>query len=298
MTILEAYKEFQKFNLLKGSTEKTIDYYFYCINPFLNFLSYDILVDSISADDISNYGIFLRHHDLSSNSIKTYTKGLKVFFNWLYRSGYTSVNLNIYLPLPKAQRKIFDILSYSELQRLLNHFDTSNFLGLRNICICALMFDSGLRRSEIINLKKSDYHETDGYIIVNGKGNKQRVVPLGEYSKAFLYNWYFAICSTFPEASSFFVSSSGLPITNSCIDRLFRTLKSDEFLNIPRIHAHLLRHTFATYYLESGGNIYDLQVILGHSSLEMVKKYLHLSTKNIITNFNKFSPLDNLKKSI
>ena len=86
------------------------------------------------------------------------------------------------------------------------------------------------------------------------------------------------------------------PITASVIERLFKTLKTRQDLLTPRIHAHLLRHTFATNYLENGGNIYSLQLILGHSSLEMEKKYVHLTQSKTVLNFKNYSPLDNIKR--
>ena len=97
---------------------------------------------------------------------------------------------------------------------------------------------------------------------------------------------------------SLFLTNKQRAITDSVISRLFRTLQTQKIgsdILTSRIHAHLLRHTFATMYLENGGNIYALQQILGHTSLEMVKKYVHLTQAKTVVNFKKYSPLDNLK---
>ena len=89
-----------------------------------------------------------------------------------------------------------------------------------------------------------------------------------------------------------FFKENNTPITACVLERMFKKLKKD--LLTPRIRAHLLRHTFATRYLENGGNIYALQQILGHASLDMVKKYVHLTTHKIVASFMNYSPLDNL----
>ncbi len=157
------------------------------------------------------------------------------------------------------------------------------------------MLDSGLRKSEVVRLEVSDVHILEGYIIVNGKGNKQRIVPLGNNTKKYLIK-YISQRPKNVDCSALFLTNQNAPITKTVIDRMFRTLKSRQDLLTPRIHAHLLRHTFATNYLENGGNIYSLQLILGHTSLEMEKKYVHLTQSKTVVNFKNYSPLDNLKK--
>lgn len=160
------------------------------------------------------------------------------------------------------------------------------------------MLDSGLRRAEIVRLKLGDVHLSEGYIIVNGKGDKQRMVPLGFRSRKHLIK-YIALRPVVVTHDSLFLTKTGTPITEYTIHRLFKTLKAQKLAQgifIPRIHAHLLRHTFATQYLENGGNIYALQLILGHTSLDMVKRYVHLTQAKTVVNFAQYSPLDNLPK--
>ena len=152
------------------------------------------------------------------------------------------------------------------------------------------MLDSGLRKSEVISLSLSDVHIAEGYLIVNGKGNKQRIVPLGFRTQKYLLR-YTAIRPSV-KYSALFLTKNLTPITSSVLDRLFKKLKTD--LLTPRIRAHLLLHTFATNYLENGGNIYSLQLILGHTTLEMVKRYVHLTQGKTMVNFTNYSPLDNI----
>lgn len=193
--------------------------------------------------------------------------------------------------LPKAQRKTIDVLTDDELKRLFSCFDLRTFTGCRNYCICALMLDSGLRLNEVVTLEPVRIHIPEGYLIVNGKGNKQRLVPIGLQSKKALLR-YLSRLPPLPEQTTLFVTNDLTPLKLNAVKELFRKLKRRA--NIPRLKPHLLRHTFATRFLENGGDIYKLQEILGHTSLEMVKRYVHLIPSKLAVNFHSYSPLDNL----
>lgn len=297
MTLSNTFQEFLITQELRGNSEKTVKYYSNCLSPMVNFIGGNIEVSSLSVKQLREYALNLKQRDISSNSFKTYLKGIKAFLNWLYSEEYTQINFSDKIELPKAKRKTIDVLTPQEIKVLFSLFDTKNYQGLRNYCICALMLDSGLRRSEIVSLKLSDVHISECYIIVNGKGDKQRIVPLGNYSRKHLIKYisqrpYGITCD------SLFLTRTFEPITDTVINRLFKTLKTTKVHDvplIPRIHPHLLRHTFATTYLENGGNIYSLQQILGHTTLDMVKKYVHLTQSKTVVNFKNYSPLDNLR---
>ena len=295
MTLENAFEEFLITQQLRGNSEHTLEYYSNCIIPLLNYIGLSSDVGALTSKQLRDYSLYLRGRGLASNSIKTYLKGIKAFLSWLYQEDYTEINLSEKLILPKAQRKTIDVLTEQEVKRLFSVFDLDNYKELRNCCICALMLDSGLRKSEIVRLKLSDVHIPEGYIIVNGKGDKQRIVPLGDNTRKYLVRYI----SQRPAGAIYpalFLTNQNTPITKSVLERMFKTLKTRNDLLTPRIHAHLLRHTFATNYLENGGNIYSLQLILGHTSLEMEKKYVHLTQAKTVVNFKDFSPLDNLKE--
>lgn len=297
MTIENAFNEFIITQKLRGNSDKTISYYSNCLKPFIKYFGNECSVECLSLSEVRKYALNLCQREITSNSVKTYLKGVKAFLSWLYDEEYINENLGEKLKLPKAQRKTIDTLNPKEIELLFKSFDTKSYLGLRNYCICALMLDSGLRKSEIVNLKLNDIHIAEGYIIVNGKGNKQRLVPIGYNSQKHLIK-YIAQRPVNIRTDSLFLTNKQRAITDSVISRLFRTLQTQKIgsdILTSRIHAHLLRHTFATMYLENGGNIYALQQILGHTSLEMVKKYVHLTQAKTVVNFKKYSPLDNLK---
>ena len=184
-----------------------------------------------------------------------------------------------------------NILTDEEISKLYLSFD-SDFYGVRNLCMCSLMLDSGLRLLEVLTLENSLLHLDDGYCIVNGKCQKQRTVPIGKTSAGLLRTYLEFVSVENIHSPYVFTTVDGEPLTRNTVKNVFRKLKKSS--GISRLHPHLLRHTFATKYLENGGNIYALQSILGHTSLEMVKRYLHLSQSRVCADFERFSPLDNL----
>ena len=202
-------------------------------------------------------------------------------------------NIPARFKLPKAQRKTIDVLTDDEVKRLFACFNLRTMTGARNYAICALMLDSGLRLNEVVTLESGGVHIAEGYAIVNGKGNKQRIVPLGLHSKRALIR-YMGRVPAVEQKTPLFVKDTLIPLQQSTIKQLFRKLKTRA--GIPRLRPHLLRHSFATRYLENGGDIYSLQQILGHTSLEMVKRYVHLIPRKTVVCFPQFSPLDNLAK--
>lgn len=251
MTIENAFNEFIITQKLRGNSDKTISYYSNCLKPFIKYFGNECSVECLSLSEVRKYALNLCQREITSNSVKTYLKGVKAFLSWLYDEEYINENLGEKLKLPKAQRKTIDTLNPKEIELLFKSFDTKSYLGLRNYCICALMLDSGLRKSEIVNLKLNDIHIAEGYIIVNGKGNKQRLVPIGYNSQKHLIK-YIAQRPVNIRTDSLFLTNKQRAITDSVISRLFRTLQTQKIgsdILTSRIHAHLLRHTFATMYL-------------------------------------------------
>ena len=291
MTIQEALTDFLIEQQIRGNTPKTIQYYSLSVGLYARFAGSDTPLQEITLNSLRAYYLHLAERNISSTTIQTYIRALRSFLTGCYQQEYILVNLSEKFRLPKAQRKAIDVLTDSEVRRLLFCFNLRYLVHLRNYCMCSLMLDSGLRLHEVVTLTMEHTHLPEGYIIVDGKGNKQRVVPLGMNTRKFLFRYL----SRRPGCAStdrVFLMSNLQPVTDATLRQMFRKLKKRS--GIPRLRAHLLRHTFATRYLENGGDMYALQQILGHTSLEMVKKYVHSTTRKLVPKFPEFSPLDNL----
>lgn len=299
MVLSTAIDEFLLEQRVRGNSLQTIDYYSFALGLFSSYVVKDLPVSDITLLMCKEYYLHLStDKSINSVSVQSYIRGLRSFLRWLYDQDYIEVNICDRFKLPKATRKVIDVLSDDEIAKLLAALSGDEWLTVRNRLIVALMLDSGLRLNEVVTLQAAHVHLKDRYLIVTGKGDKQRTVPFGEFTANTLEQYLFVTRSAGSRGTLLIKVSETLcgfePITQATVKNMFRRLKVRS--GISRLYPHLLRHTFATRYLENGGNIYTLQEILGHSSLEMVKKYLHLATSRIRADFPRYSPLDNIKK--
>ena len=294
LMLSDAISDFLTDQSVKGNSPYTLTYYESILKRFQQFVG-DVDVNTLTVQKCKEYYFFLNDDGLCSGSVQTYIRGLRAFLRWLYENDLISCNLCHKFKLPKAYRKEIDILTDDEIYTLYHSFG-NDFRGVRNLCVCSLMLDSGLRLNEVLTLQKSLFHLDERYCIVNGKCQKQRFVPIGKVSAEYIKT-YLSLAPLPSKSSKYlFTREDGAPLTRNGFKSIFRNLKITS--GISRLHPHLLRHTFATRFLENGGNIYALQNILGHTSLEMVKRYLHLSQCRLYNDFSQFSPLDNLSQKV
>ena len=277
---------------VRGNSEKTVLFYERNVGYLVSFLS-DMDADVVRLSDLQNYYLYVSSRSVSSITVQTYMRAVRSFFSWAYREGYIHNDLVSSFRLPKARRKVFDVLTDDEVKKLLLVQRSDAALRERDLCICLLMLDSGLRLGEVLGLKYGSLHLEEGYISVLGKGDKERYVPVGQHTKKELMRYLFAR-SGCASKYSLFEKSKEIPLTEGAIRSLFRRLK--RMTGIERLRPHLLRHTFATRYLENGGDLYSLQLILGHTTLEMSKRYVQTTTRKMAVSFTQYSPLDNLLK--
>lgn len=306
ITIEKAKELFLIEQQLKGNTEKTISNYDRFINYFIDFVGADNMVDELTLMHIRKYQLFLSDKDkdynfktdlkkkISKTTIQTYMRAVRVFANWLYDEAYTDDNIVRRYKLPKAPKKVVEILSEEEIERIYNAVNDRTEFGLRNKCIISLMLDSGLRRDEVLTLGLENIHFTQNVIKVTGKGQKDRIIPLGLYTKKLLFKYLngYRPMPDYP-TSKVFISREKTPMSADMIKTIIYRLKKKT--KIERLTPHLFRHTFATRYLMNGGDTFSLQMILGHTSLEMTRRYSHLASAYTVKNFRKLSTLDNMR---
>jgi integrase/recombinase XerC/integrase/recombinase XerD len=291
MTIKAAIADYLAEQAFRGHTAKTQQHYSGSLGRFTAFTNEDMELDSITVPLLRNYHAWLEARKNGTTTIQTYFRALRAFLNFCYEQEYMKEKIADKFRLPKAKRKEIDVLTDSEIKTLFACFNLRYIVHLRNYCICALMFDSGLRMHEVVTLSLAKVKLVEGYAIVDGKGNKERVIPLGVNTRRMLSR-YIARRPAIADTENVFLMTDMRPITDNTIKQMFQKLK--QRTGIKRIKAHLLRHTFATRYLENGGEMYSLQNILGHTTLEMVKRYIHTTHKKVVNSFGLYSPMDNL----
>ena len=292
MTLKSAIADFLSEQFARGNSPATLYNYRLLLDYFLRFAG-NINTSSIKLDLCRSYHLELCATHKNTITIQSYIRALRVFLNWLYLNDYIKLDICRRFRLPKARKPFVNVLSDYEISRIYSTFDNdSDLLHVRGRVVVSLMLDSGLRLNELVTARRDKLHLDERYLIITGKGNKERAVSFGEQTARYITDYL----SRAPSAPTILLNVDGSPLTLDAVKKIFRNLKIDS--NIPRLHPHLLRHTFATRYLENGGNVYDLKELLGHTSLRQTEGYLHIAKTRIKTDFHKFSPLDNTKKTV
>lgn len=279
----------------RNNSAATIEYYTLSLGLFLDFVGADQSVEALDIHLYKDYVVYLQSSGhLKSTSINTYVRAVKAFYNWLIDEDQIG-DCSRKLKLIKQKREEIIPLSDDELSVLLNCFDTSDLLELRNKCLALLMVDSGLRRAETVRLRCCDVDFSHNSLLVTGKGDKERIVPLGSMTAEALREYDDRVSDRRKKrVDSFFLDRFADPLDVNAVDLVFSKLK--DVTGIQRLRCHLLRHTFATNYLLDGGDLETLRLILGHSSIAITQLYLHLANNQRMLRERHNSHLDNLHK--
>lgn len=296
----------------EGRSPKTISWYEENLYLFIRFLEESgrsTLLRDVGLQEVREFVLHMQQgwvkHErnpfvknktlpLSSHTILSRVRLLKVFFNWLQSEGYTQEPRLALLKPPKAQKSMVDVLDDRELQAILASLAENTALAVRNRAIVMTFLDTGIRCSELVGLTAANARIEDGHLRVLGKGNKERAVPVGANLQKVLlrYREHFRPDPATVAIENFFLSLDGYPLTATAIKSLLSRIGAKA--GVPRLHAHLLRHTFATRYLINGGDVFSLQRILGHTTLAMVSNYVNFAAAHVAIQHRRHSPLDNL----
>lgn len=279
MNFSDVLDEFILDNEFRNNSKKTISNYRSMIRYFLDF--YNGTLEGLTINDIKSYNSYLRSivkkdgNFLSDDTVCTYLRQLKVFLKYCEANGYIFSGIANF-KMPRAQKLNIRILSNDELLSIFNVYQGVDFCSIRNRLIIALLIDLGLRRVEISRMRLEDDYKEDLYI--NGKGGKERTLKKSEYIKGLMLK-YIKIRHVYDSKNSkaMFLTDEGNPISYYFVSRLIQDVRVKS--GVTRVYAHLFRHTFATNYILNGGEALKLQILLGHESLEMVRKYVHLANQ-------------------
>ena len=228
---------------------------------------------------------------MSAANVQNHVRVLRAFSSWLQRETFSEENILAKLKVPKAPRKILKTLSEEEIRQLFASLDQNTSGGCRDAAMLLLFLDTGLRSSELLHLTEQDLHFADQWLKVMGKGQKERIVPFGNQAAKLLQR-YFYYFRPEPFDDQFFLCVDGTPMRENTIKLIFARLAKR--WGIPRLHIHLLRHTFATRYLLDGGDVFSLQRILGHTSLEMTRRYVDMAAMEITVKQKRLSAMDRI----
>jgi site-specific recombinase XerD len=229
---------------------------------------------------------------MSAANVRNHVRVLRSFSSWLEREQYTEGNILSRLKVPKAPRKVMETLSDAEIGRLFGCLDINTGTVCRDAAILMLFLDTGLRCSELLGLNVEDVHLEEQWLKVMGKGQKERMVPFGAKATRLLQS-YLAHFRPEPMASNrVFLCVDGSAMSENTIRLLFARLAQKA--EVPRLHIHLLRHTFATRYLINGGDAFSLHRLLGHTTPEMTRRYMDMVAVEKAVKKKWLSPMDSI----
>jgi site-specific recombinase XerD len=222
-------------------------------------------------------------------------RSIRAFWSWLVSEEIIDTNPFSKLRIPKPPRKVMATFSPYQIESLLGAMNGSTE-GYRNMVIVLTLLDTGLRVNELTNLKVENVWLEEGLIKVLGKGNKERLVPIGKQIRKMLWRYInqYRPEPARPNLDNLFLTRDGRPLTKNRVDSIMKRYGKMAGLVGTRCSPHTLRHTFAINFLRNDGDVFSLQKILGHSSLEMTRRYCELANVDIKKAHAIASPLDNL----
>ncbi|MBF4985342.1 tyrosine-type recombinase/integrase, partial [Nonlabens mediterrranea] len=218
---------------------------------------------------------------------------LKVFFNYLILEDYRKDNPLELIESPKIGRKLPDTLSTQEIDALINSIDRSTPHGERNRAILETLYGCGLRVSELTTLKISDLFFQEGFIKVTGKGDKQRFIPIGDFTIKVINLYINEIRLHLPikpqHKDTVFLNRRGAGLTRAMIFHIIKELKVKAGIT-KKISPHTFRHSFATHLLENGADLRSIQMMLGHESITTTEIYMHVDRAHLTKVMEKHHP--------
>lgn len=272
--IVDRYRYYLKIE--RAMSKNTVESYSRDIAFFLEWLG-DKDPYEIGADDVIAY--FSSRDFISKRSQARALSSLRSFYNWLISEGEMETNPCDKVDAPKLGRYLPDVLSVEEIDAIIGTVDTNSWNGLRDRAILEVLYGCGLRVSEASTLQLSDIFFDDGFVRVIGKGDKQRIVPLGEMA-ADAIRAYLPVRPdpTDPKTSeTLFLNKFGKPISRISI---FNMVKKQALMAgvSKEISPHSFRHSFATHLIENGADLRAVQEMLGHESILTTEIYTHINT--------------------
>ena len=270
--------------LEKGLSENTIKAYSndcLAFNKWL-FIKKRYAVTDSSESDIENYLKYLKSINLSNSSINRKLSSLKHFFNYLSKTKILKSNPVSNISGPKNSKVLPKSLSIIDVNSLIEAPDCTNFIGLRDRAMIELMYATGVRISELINLEYSNIDLNRSLIKVMGKGGKERMIPFGDDALSWLTNYieFRRKNNLSLNSRDFFISQQGRKITRQAFWHRIKIYLKALGLSMD-ISPHTLRHAFATHLLNNGADLRSVQMLLGHSDLSTTQIYTHIAKQRL-----------------
>lgn len=290
---IDDFSNFLKFE--KNFSGNTLDAYMRDVRKLESFTISELdhlSPQNITYENLQEYIYQLSKNKISERSQARAISSIKAFFKFLLEDDYRTDNPATLLEGPKLGLYLPDTLSEEDINRIIACIDNSTDIGKRNKCILEVLYGCGLRVSELIDLKISNINFKENYIMVEGKGEKMRLVPLASTTAEFITNYIHTVRNQTKINKKYedtlFLNSRGTNMSRVIVFIIIKELTQKAGIS-KSISPHTFRHSFATHLLQNGADLRFIQEMLGHSSITTTQVYTHLKTeelRDVILNFH------------
>ena len=285
----------------KSLSHNTVDAYIRDINKmnsFFNTENSQIKIDGVNHGDFQNYLSHLNDSEINARSQSRIISSIRSFFKYLILEKIIDHNPSDLLENPKTGKKLPEFLTIEEIDLMVSQIDRSKSDGERNIAILEVLYGCGLRVTELIELKISEIYWKEGFIRIIGKGNKERLVPLGKIASKHLKIYLNEIRIHQKLENQFidhvFINKNGKKLSRVMIFKIVKKLAEKAGIQ-KNVSPHTLRHSFATHLVEGGADLRAVQEMLGHQSITTTEIYTHLDKNYLKQNILDYHPLEKSK---
>lgn len=290
----ELVEEFLRYLLIdKGYSSNTIASYKIDLEKFLEY-NKGKNIDNITNSDLKEYVKWLNKENLNEKSISRNISCLKSFYKFLVIEKYVKNNPSDLISIPKIKKSLPKTLTEEEVIKLLDIDLTDNF-SYRNKAMLEVMYATGLRVSELVNLKLQDVDLSQDLVRTFGKGSKERVIPIGEYAREYLEKYIYEYRASMLKRTNneyLFLNNHGNKMTRQGFFKIIKKIAKEKGID-KELSPHTLRHSFATHLLKYGADLRTIQELLGHSDISTTQIYTYISNEELKKNYEDFHPHGN-----
>lgn len=286
----EKLEEFIGFILIeKGLSKNTALSYKSDLKIFLKYLQdRNVSCQTLTHEEITNFLWYLKtDKKLKARSIYRMIESVRQYYKFLISENIITTDPTVYLTVPKIPVNLPDVLNKQEVDKLLNSINDNDDLSIRNRAMLELLYATGLRVSELINIKFADININEKFVRIMGKGKKERLIPFGDTAKVYIKR-YLKIRKD-KNTETIFLTRLGKGISRVEFWRQLKNIAVKAGL-IQKVKPHTLRHSFATHLLSAGADIRFVQEMLGHSSISTTQIYTHVSKEYLKEQHSKYHP--------
>ncbi|MDE3839473.1 site-specific tyrosine recombinase XerD [Bacillus methanolicus] len=290
-------KDFMHFLIVeKGLAKNTIVSYERDLKSYLKYLkNIETITDlnHVQRTHIVHFLKYLKDQGKSSKTLARHVASVRAFHQFLLREKAADHDPTVHIESPQLERKLPKVLSLEEVETLLNAPRLDNHYGLRDKAMLELLYATGIRVSELIGLNVGDIHLTMGFVRCIGKGNKERIIPLGRTAanaiESYLNNGRRKFMTKKSTEEALFLNHHGKRLTRQGFWKILKRLTNEAGIE-KELTPHTLRHSFATHLLENGADLRAVQEMLGHADISTTQIYTHVTKTRLKDVYSQFHP--------